>query len=123
MHWTFSRGPHSLKKLKRIEIIYDHSGMKLEINHRGKKWEKNNHMETKRHAPKKSMGQQWNQRIQKTPREKWKCNHTKYMGCSKSNSKREVHSNTGLPQEIRKISEKKQQPNLPPKRIRWTNRT
>ena len=38
------------------------------------------------------------------------------MGCSKSSSKREVCSNTILPQETRKISNK--QPNLTPKAIR-----
>ena len=38
------------------------------------------------------------------------------MGCSKSSSKREVNSNTILPQETRKISNK--QPNLTPKAIR-----
>ena len=38
------------------------------------------------------------------------------MGCCKSNSEIEVHSDTGLPQKTRKISNK--QPNLPPKRIR-----
>ena len=38
------------------------------------------------------------------------------MGCSKSRSKREVHSNTILPQETRNISNK--QPNLTPKAIR-----
>ena len=41
---------------------------------------------------------------------------TKSMECSKNSSKREVHSDTGLLQETRKISNK--QPNLPPKRIR-----
>ena len=42
------------------------------------------------------------------------------MGSRKSRPDlREVHSNTGLPQEIRKISNK--QPDLPPKRI--TKRT
>ena len=35
------------------------------------------------------------------------------MGCSKSSSKREVYSNTSLPQETRKISKK--QPNFTPK--------
>ena len=35
------------------------------------------------------------------------------MGCSKSNSKREVYSNTSPPQEIRKILNK--QPNFIPK--------
>ena len=45
------------------------------------------------------------------------------MGCSKSSSKWEVHSNTGLRQETRKISYK--QPNLTPKiiRKRRTNKT
>ena len=38
------------------------------------------------------------------------------MGCSKSSSKREVYSNTILPQETRKISSK--QPNLTPKAVR-----
>ena len=38
------------------------------------------------------------------------------MGCSKSSSKREVYSNTILPQGTRKISNK--QPNLTPKAIR-----
>ena len=37
----------------------------------------------------------------------------KPMGCSKSSSKREVYSNTILPQETRNISKK--QPNLTPK--------
>lgn len=45
------------------------------------------------------------------------------MGYNKSSSKREVHSNTGLPQEIIKISNK--QPNISPKKIgkRGTNKT
>ena len=38
------------------------------------------------------------------------------MGCSKTSSKREVYSNTILPQEIRNISN--MQPNLAPKAIR-----
>ena len=38
------------------------------------------------------------------------------MGCSKSSSKREVYSNTTLPQEKRNISNK--QPNLTPKAVR-----
>ena len=43
-------------------------------------------------------------------------NFPKFMGHSKSSSKWEIYSNTGLPQEIRKISNK--QPNSPPKGIR-----
>ena len=93
--------------------------MKLEIKHREKNKKKNNYMETKQHATKTLMGQQWNQRgNQKIPRDKWqwKHNHIKSMGCIKSRSKREVHSDTGLPQEIRKMLNKK--PNLPSKRTR-----
>ena len=54
---------------------------------------------------------------------KWKHNEPKPIGCSKSSSKREVYSNTSLPQEIRKISSK--QSNLTPKgtRERRTNKT
>ena len=45
------------------------------------------------------------------------------MGLNKSSSKREVYSDTSLPQEMRKISNK--QPNLTPKatRGRRTNKT
>ena len=52
------------------------------------------------------------------PRNKsqWKHDDPKPMGCSKSSSKREVYSNTILPQETRKISNK--QPNLTPRAIR-----
>ena len=38
------------------------------------------------------------------------------MGCSKNTPKKKVHSNTVLPQKIRKIPNK--QSNLPPKRFR-----
>ena len=50
-----------------------------------------------------------------TYRGKWKCkkNDSKPMGCNRSSSKREVYSNTILPQKTRKISNK--QPNLTPK--------
>ena len=62
---------------------------------------------------------------QKIPREKWQWKHDdpKPIGCSKSNSKREVYSNTIVLQETRKISNK--QPNLTPKatRERRTNKT
>ena len=55
------------------------------------------------------------------PRNKWQWKHNpKPMGCSKSSSKREVYSNTILPQETRNISNK--QPNLTPKAIRETTK-
>ena len=56
------------------------------------------------------------------PRDKWQWKHDdpKPMGCNKSSSKREVYSNTSLPQETRKTSNK--QSNLKPKGTRETNK-
>ena len=63
------------------------------------------------------MDHQRNQRgNQKIPRDKWKHNDPKPLGCRIISSKREVNSNTILPQETRKISNK--QPNLTPKATR-----
>ena len=45
-----------------------------------------------------------------------KLDDSKPIGCSKSSFKREVYSNTILPQETRNITNK--QPNLTPKAIR-----
>ena len=74
-------------------------------------------METKQHATRRTVGWWWNQRRNKkilwknrlknkenTSRQttKWKHSLTKSMGCSKSSSKKEVNSDTGLPQEKRK---------------------
>ena len=67
----------------------------------------NDYTETNQHATKKPIGQRWNQRgNKKIPQDKrqWKHNLTKSMGCSIRSSKRAVHSDTGLPQETRKIS-------------------
>ena len=69
---------------------------------------------------------QWvnNKRNQRIPQDKWQWKYslTKSAECSKSRSKREVHSDTGLPQETRKTSSKP--PHLPPKRIQnRTNKT
>ena len=44
----------------------------------------------------------------------WKHDNSKPMGCRKSNPKREVYSNTNLPQETRKTMNR--QPNFTPKR-------
>ena len=50
---------------------------KLFLFSQKEKWEKNKHMETKQHAPKKPMGQQWNQkRNQKKPVDKLKWKHS-----------------------------------------------
>ena len=53
--------------------------------------------------------------IKKIYRNKWQCKHdnSKPVGCSKSSSKREVYSNTILPQETRKTSNR--QPSFTPK--------
>ena len=47
---------------------------------------------------------------------KWKHDNPKPIGFSKSSAKREVHSNTSLPQETRETSNK--QPNFIPKASR-----
>ena len=51
---------------------------------------------------------------QKNSRNKWQWKHdnSKPIGCRESSSKREVYSNTTLPQDIRKISNR--QPYLTP---------
>ena len=76
-------------------------------------------MEAKQYATKQPRDHWKNQRgYQKMPRNKWQWKHDdrKPKGWSKSSSKREVYSNTILPQETRKISNK--QPNLTLKSIR-----
>ena len=64
-------------------------------------------------------------RNQKSHVNKWKLKKTKLpksLRCSKSDSKREVYSNTRLHREIRKISDK--QPNLTPEgALKRTNKT
>ena len=76
-------------------------------------------MQAKQYTTKQSRDHWRNQRgNQKIPRNKrqWKHNDPKPLGCSKNSSKREVYSNTLLPQETRKISNK--QPKLTPIAIR-----
>ena len=64
-------------------------------------------MEAKQYVAKQPRDHWRNQRgNQKIPRDKWQQKHDdpKPMGCSKSSSKKQVYSNTSLPQETRKIS-------------------
>ena len=76
-------------------------------------------MAAKQHATKQSLDYWRNKKI---PRDKWKHNSPKLMGCIKGTSKMEVYINTILTQEITKISNK--QPNLTPKTTRErTNKT
>ena len=60
---------------------------------------------------------------QEIPREKWQWKHDdpKPTGCSKNSSKREVYSNTVVPRETRKISNK--QSNLGPKELEKEEQT
>ena len=59
-------------------------------------------METKQHAAKKPIGQEWNQIKQKIPRDKWKWKYNlkKSMGFTKKKKtamNSSVHTNTDLP--------------------------
>ena len=56
--------------------------------------------------------QKWNKKIFRN-KWQWKHDNSKLMACSKSSSRREVYSNTILPQETRKTSNR--QPNFTPK--------
>ena len=123
---TFSRIDHilghkaNLNKFRRIEIISsifsDHNGMKLEINHRRRNekkpttWRLNNML----------LKNPWvNEEVKKEIKKYLKTNDNedtttpKSMGRHKSRAQREIHSQTGLPQKRRKISN--QQLNPPPK--------
>ena len=107
----------SLDKFKKIEIMSsifsDHSAMRLVINYKGKNCKNHNHVEAKQYVTKEPIDHWRNHKISK---DKLKHNDRKPMGCSKNSSKREVYSNTILPQEIRNISNK--QPNFTPKAAR-----
>ena len=73
-------------------------------------------METKKHANKKPMVQWGNQEgnLKNTSRHMiMKTKPLKSMGCCKSSAQTEIHSNTGLPQKRRKVSNRKF--NSPPK--------
>ena len=70
-----------------------------------KKCKKYKHMETKQHfLNKHQVTEAFKRKIKKISSNKWQWKHdnSKPMGCSESSSKREVYSNTILPQETRK---------------------
>ena len=128
-HGTFSRIDHilghksSLGEVKKIEIVSsifsDHNAMRLDINFRKRSvkntntWRLNNIL-----LNNQELTEEIKEENKKIPRNKWQWKHNdpKPMGCNKCSSKREVYSNTILPQETRNISNK--QPNLTPKAIR-----
>ena len=119
VHWAFYSIVHmlghkaSFDKFKKTEITLsifsDHNTMRLEIDDKKKKKLENKCMKVKQFTTKKSMDQWRNQRgNKKIPRDKWqqKYDNPNPMRCSKSSSKRQVYSNTILPQEIRKKPQK-----------------
>ena len=57
------------------------------------------------------------------PKDKWKHADREPMKCSKHSSKKEVYSDTNLPQEIRKISNKQPKLTLTDVKERRTNKT
>ena len=115
-HGTFSRIDHifghksNLSKFKKIEIISsifsDHNTMrryKLQEKtiRNTNTWRLNNRFKV-------------TNRLLKKARNKWQWKHnSKRMGCCKSSSKREVYSDTTLPQETKKTSNR--QSNFSPK--------
>ena len=110
-HGTFSRIDHilghksNLSKFKKIEIISsifsDHNAMKLDINYKKKTvrntntW-KLNTMFLNNQEVTKEIKREIKKFLETND---WKHDNSKLMGYSKSNSKREVYSNTILPQE------------------------
>ena len=108
-HCTFSRIDHMLGhkvspdkfEIKTVSSIFSHNGMRLEINYKNKNSKKHKHV-----VPKYDTNQplnHWrNKRIPPSDKRKWKHNGSKFMGCSKNSSKREVYNNTVLPEETRK---------------------
>ena len=80
--------------------------MRLEINHK-KNCKEYKQVEAKQHATKQWMDHWRNHREdQKISRDKWQWrdNDPKPMGCGNCSSKREVYSNTSLPQESSQIN-------------------
>ena len=138
-HWTaeeytffssargvFSRIDHilghksNLSKFKKIEIVSsifsDHNGMRLDIKYKKKKvrnkksWRLSNTFINNQQVTEEIKG---NKKENSWNRWQWKHENSKPMWFSKCISKREVYSNTILPQEIRKTSNG--QPNFTPK--------
>ena len=104
----------SLGKFKKIEIISsnfsDHNAMRLKISYKEKNYKKHKHVEDKQYTIKQPMDHWRNQRENKKilgDKWKWKHGNPKPIGHTKSRSKREVYSNTILPQETRKKKSQK----------------
>ena len=123
-HRTFSRIGHmldhkaSLDKFKKIEIISsifsDHNAIQLEINNKKKNSKKHKYVVAKQYAIQQPLDHWRNKKGNKKYLEtnenqdththtKPRHNGPKLMGYCKSSSKREIYSNTIVPQETRKV--------------------
>ena len=118
-HGTFSRIDHilghksSLGKFKKIEIIPSifshHNAVRLNVNYRritiknSNIWRLNNTLLNNQQITEEIKKR--NQNMHRN-RRKWKHNNPKPVGHCKRSPKRKVHSNTGIPQETRKKSNK-----------------
>ena len=110
----------NLSKFKKIEIVSSifssHNAMRLDINYK-KKTVRNTNTGRLNNTflNNQQVTKEIKRGIKKNPRNKcqWKQDNSKPTGCSKSSSKREVYSNTILPQETRKTLNR--QPNFTPK--------
>ena len=100
----------NLNQFKSIELISsifsDHNGMKLEINHRKRNekklttWRLNNMLLKNRWV-----NEEIKKKLKNTLRQKiMKTHPLKIYGMMQKRAQREVHSNTGLPQKRRNIS-------------------
>ena len=118
-HGTFSRIDHilghksSLGKFKKIEIIpgifYDHNAVRLDFNYRKKTIKNSNIWRLKNMLlNNQQITEEIKKRNQNMHRNKWKWKHNnpKPVGHCKSGAKGKVHSNTGIPQETSKKSNK-----------------
>ena len=115
-HGTFSRIEHilghksNLSKFNKNEIISsifsNHNAMRLDISYKKKAVRNTKTWRLKNmFLNNKQVTEAIKSKIKKCSRNKWQWKHnSKPMGCTKSSSKREVYSNTILPQETRKTS-------------------
>ena len=91
---SYVRPQTSLKKFKTEitgSIFSNHYGLKVENNYR-KKTIKFKYVDIKQHATVQPISQKRNHKVP-WDKQKWKYNTSKFVGCSKSSSKRDIHNN------------------------------
>ena len=124
VHRTFSQIDHmlghksDLSKFKKFEIVSsifsNNSAMRLRISYKKKLRNTNTWRLNSTFLNNQQITEDIEREVNKFAETKqWEHDNSKPMGWSKSSSKREVYSNTVLPQETRKTSNR--QPNFTPK--------